>query len=284
VTVPTGFTEDLLQAAEPGAGDAPPVVDGPVLERLAKAAGLDLRAATVAALEAGVVPRRYVRNMGTVGLEGQLRLARASVGVVGAGGLGGLVIELLARMGVGRLVVADADAFEENNLNRQLLCTEATLGRPKVAVAAERVRALNRAVAVEVHLVRADEERLVRLLEGCSVAVDALDNLPSRYDLEAACRRLGIPFVHGAIAGFMGQVTTVFPGDRGLASLYGPRERAPERGSEVATGNPAATPAIVAAWQAQEVVKLVTGRGEPLRRRLLVMDSEVGQVDVFSLG
>ncbi|BCV23570.1 molybdopterin-guanine dinucleotide biosynthesis protein B [Gelria sp. Kuro-4] len=252
-------------------------------EKLAKGSQRSRREVERAALTAGIIPGRYLRNVGTVGISGQLRLLNATVAVVGCGGLGGLVVELLARMGVGTLVLVDGDVFEDNNLNRQLLCTEADLGKPKVMAAYERVLAINAAVEVRCHETRLTKENAAFLLGGADVVVDALDNLPSRFVLERAARRLQIPLVHGAIAGFLGQVLTIYPDDPGLAELYGP-EGSRERGVEVETGNPAATPALVAAYQAQEVVKILTGAGEPLRRRLLYIDSAGGEVYTLNLG
>jgi len=244
--------------------------------------GLSVRQVEMAALEARVLPARYARNLGTVGWDGQLRLLRATVAVIGCGGLGGWVVEGLARMGVGHLLLVDHDTFEENNLNRQLLCTEDTLGQSKVAAAQARVARVNRAVTVTAHPVQATAENLPALLAGAEVVVDALDTIPLRLTLQDVAAALGIPMVHGAIAGYVGQVTTVFPGDTGLRALYGSGD-VPERGVETEWGNPAATPMMVAAWQVQEVVKVLLGRGEPLRGRLLYLDAEAGQAEVFAL-
>jgi molybdopterin/thiamine biosynthesis adenylyltransferase len=90
--------------------------------------------------------------------------------------------------------------------------------------------------------------------------------------------------VHGSIAGFLGQATTIFPDDLGLRALYGDGDQLPERGLEAVLGTPAATPMAVAAWEAQEVVKILTGRGEPLRNRLLVIDMESGTAQTLQLG
>ncbi len=254
----------------------------PAVHELAREAGLSVRAVEIAALEAQVLPARYQRSLGTLGWEGQLALLRASVGIVGAGGLGGWIIEGLARMGVGRLIVIDGDVFEENNLNRQALATERNLGQPKVEAACQRVAEVNAAVEVVAHCLRVDEAQMVQLLQGADVLVDALDALPMRLALQRTARTLARPLVHGAIAGFVGQVMTILPGDPGLTGIYG-EGHVPEHGVEVQWGNPAATPMMVAAWQVQEVVKLLTGRGEPLRRRMLFMDSESGGVDVLQV-
>jgi len=254
----------------------------PAVQQAAHEAGLCVRDVEIAALEAHILPARYQRSLGTVGWEGQLALLRATVGIVGAGGLGGWIIEGLARMGVGRLIVIDGDVFEENNLNRQALATERNLGQPKAEAARQRVAEVNSAVEVVAHCLRVDEAQMAQLLQGAAVLVDALDALPTRLALQRAARTLARPLVHGAIAGFVGQVMTILPGDPGLMGIYG-EGQVPEHGIEVQWGNPAATPMMVAAWQVQEVVKLLTGRGEPLRRRMLFMDGENGSVDVLQV-
>lgn len=243
-----------------------------------------IREVELAALEAGVVPLRYVRNIGTIGLEGQARLLRATVAVVGLGGLGGYVMEALARIGVGQLILIDADIFEEHNLNRQLLSAEQRLDTEKAQAARERVAQVNAAVEVTAHAKQLTQDNLRQLLEGADVVVDALDRLPSRLLLQDGAQELGIPMVHGSIAGFLGQVMTIFPDEPGLHGLYGQRTDLPEQGLEAELGTPAATPMAVAAWEAQEVVKILTGRGETLRHRLLLMDMESGSIETLQVG
>jgi molybdopterin/thiamine biosynthesis adenylyltransferase len=250
------------------------------VDQVAGEMGNTRREVEIAALRARLAPRRYARNLGTVGYEGQIALLEATVGVVGVGGLGGWVVEGLARMGVGHLVLIDGDVFQENNLNRQAFCVEGNLGQSKVEAAQDRVLGVNAAVEVDICQVRAGESEMTELLSRCDVVVDALDALPIRLVLQGVAKRLGVPLVHGAIAGFVGQVMTILPGDPGLAALYG-QKAPPEHGIETEWGNPSATPLMVAAWQIQEVVKLLTGKGEPLRRRMLFLDGEVGDVDVL---
>lgn len=248
---------------------------------IACGAGLERREVETIAVENGILPARYQRSLGTVGWEGQLALLRATVGMVGVGGLGGWIAEGLARMGVGRLILIDGDVFEENNLNRQILATESTLGLPKVEVAQRRLADVNGAVEVTTHCCVVDEEAMLELLRGSAVLVDALDALPTRLALQRTSRALGVPLVHGAIAGYVGQVTTILPDDPGLLGLYG--DSPPQKGVEVQFGNPAATPMMVAAWQIHEVIKLLTGRGVPMRRRMLFMDSEVCETDILEI-
>jgi len=244
---------------------------------LSRRFGLKRREVQAAALAAGLMPLRYVRNLGTLGLSGQLALLRSCVAVVGLGGLGGYNVEALARSGAGRIIAVDADRFEEHNLNRQMLSSEAALGRPKAELAAERVAAINGAVEVTAVIARLERSSAMSLLRGADVIVDALDNIPDRLLLQDAAAAMGKPLVHGAIAGFLGQCMTVLPGDRGLYWLY-PEGQAPEHGFEASAGTPAATPMLVAALQVQETVKLITGKGELLRHCLLLVDGESGQV------
>jgi molybdopterin/thiamine biosynthesis adenylyltransferase len=241
------------------------------------------RKVELTALEAGVLPRRYLRSFGTVGWEGQIKLLRSTVAVVGLGGLGGNVVEGLARMGVGRLIIVDGDVFLDHNLNRQVLCFEDDLGLLKTEVACAKVAQINAAVEVIAYPEEATRENLPQLLEGAEVVVDALDRLPSRLMLQEVAQKMDIPMVHGAIAGYVGQVMTIFPGDGGLRALYGGGS-VPQQGIEVQLGCPAATPMMVAAWQVQEVLKILLGRGQLLRHKMLFMDAEAGTVEVLELG
>jgi len=249
------------------------------IRRLSSRSGVSPLETEIAALEAGIIPLRYRRNIGTLGLEGQLKLLRSCVGVCGLGGLGGHVVELLARMGTGRLILADGDSFEENNLNRQSLCTEEDLGRPKAERAAERVRRVNSSLHVEVHARFLEGGDMADVFTAAQVVVDALDTVSSRLALEEACARLDTPLVHGAIAGEAGQVMTIFPGDPGLKALYSAGE---DRGVETLEGNPATTPALVAAIQAQEVIKILCG-GELLRKGFLLIDTSANLYEFIPL-
>jgi len=253
------------------------------VRQLAHEGGLSVREVEIRALKAHILPARYERSQGTVGWEGQVKLLESTVAIIGCGGLGGWIIEGLARMGVGHLIIIDGDAFEENNLNRQALCTEMNLGQLKTEAARERIARVNSATEVTIHPVMADEESMREMLASADVVVDALDTLPTRLVLQKVAQGLGIPIVHGAIGGYVGQVMTVFPGDEGLYAIYG-RGDVPERGIEAQLGNPAATPMMVAAWQIQEVVKILLGAGELLRNRMLFMDAESGVTEILEIG
>ena len=233
-------------------------------------------------LARGEIPERYRRNIGTVGIDGQKRLLDARVVVVGAGGLGGTVIELLARQGVGFMRIIDGDSFELHNLNRQILATERTIGMNKAVSVAARVAEINS--EVETHAVPAmlNEENGIELLSGMDVIVDALDSINCRLLLCRKARELKIPMVHAAIAGMTGQVGTILPAGPGLEKIYATAGGS-DKGIETVLGNPSATPALAAALQAQEVVKLLTGIGEPISNKLLYFDTELNIYELLSL-
>lgn len=237
---------------------------------------------SVELLEKGEIPERYQRNIGTIGIDGQLRLLKAKVAVVGAGGLGGNIIELLARQGIGYLRIIDGDTFAVHNLNRQLLATEGNLGVNKAKAAACRVAAINSDVQVEEVSRMLNEDNGEELLSGMDVVVDALDTISCRLLLSRVTRKLKIPLVHGAIAGFTGQVTTLLADDIGLEKIY-KVSAGSDKGIELSLGNPAATPAFAAAIEAQEVVKLLTGIGEVLHKKLFYFDTELNIFEVYEL-
>lgn len=213
--------------------------------------------------------QRYIRNMNALTKEENERLQDFRVCVVGCGGLGGYVVEMLGRIGIGHLTVVDSDGFEESNLNRQLYSDTVVLGKSKVEVARERMKLVNPLVEVHDLQVRLTEDNARDLIRGHDAVVDALDNRETRLVLQTAAEDLGIPMVHGAIAGWYGQVTTIFPGDRSLNLLY---SRSSSSALEESLGNPSFTPALVAAIQASETIKVLIGRGELLRGRLLYID------------
>ena len=212
---------------------------------------------------------RYLRNHDAISEAEQAILAQKRVLVVGCGGLGGYVIECLARIGVGYLRVVDGDVFDETNLNRQLLSSSMNLGRPKTLAAQQRVMAVNPLVEVEAFQSLLTAENAVQLLEGCDVAVDALDNVPTRLLLQQAAKTAGIPLVHGAVAGWIGQVCVVQPGQELLNSLY--PASTDNQGEEQETGTLSFTAALTASWQAAETVKLLLGK-PGLDREILELD------------
>ena len=187
-------------------------------------------------------------------------LARGRVLVCGAGGLGSWVLEMLARDGVGLgacggfIRVVDPDVFEESNLNRQLLATRETIGQGKALAAQQRISLVNGQVETQVAPQGLTGENALELMAGCTVAVDATDNVAARLALEEAAEASGITLVHGSVGGPYGQVAVVRPGDGLLRKLY--QQAAPP--SRPTTANAVAA---VASLMAQACCSLLCGAG-----------------------
>ena len=253
------------------------------VRELAQRSGETGRAIELAALESGIIPERYARNLRTFTPDDQAVLLKSRAGVVGLGGLGGTVTEILARMGVGRLTLIDGDRFEDSNLNRQLLSSSANLGRPKAEAASERVAQINPSVDATVHACFLTEGNAAELLAGCDVVVDCLDNLRTRFEVEDACRRIGCPMVSAAVAGTSGHLTAIFPQDRGLRLVYGEPGGLPLKGAETALGTLPYAVAFLASLECAEAAKILLGKGSPLRDKLLVADLMEGIIEVMNL-
>ncbi|WP_411965433.1 SAMP-activating enzyme E1 [Haloferax sp. YSMS24] len=218
---------------------------------------------------------RYSRHiiMDEVGPEGQERLLSSRVVVVGAGGLGSPVIQYLAAVGVGELVVVDDDVVERSNLQRQVIHHDEDVGVPKAESAADFVNNLNPDVQVEPVQTRVDKSNVHELLDGADVVVDASDNFPTRYLLNDACRFDGIPLVHGAIYKFEGQVTVLLPDGPCYRCLF---PEAPEPGTVpdcATTGVIGVLPGTVGCIQATEAVKVLLDVGDVLDGRLMFYDA-----------
>jgi len=223
---------------------------------------------------------RYSRHLRLpqVGLDGQRRLASARVLLVGAGGLGSPAAYYLAAAGVGRVVLADDDVVDRSNLQRQILHSEAMIGRPKVDSAAATLAALNPRVQVEPRRQRVAPDTVDALLCDVDVVVDGADNFPARYLLSDACLRHGKPLVYGAVHRFEGQVSVFDAGRRrGEAPCYRclfPEPPAPEDAPNCAeAGVLGVLPGVIGLLQATEAIKLLLGIGEPLVGRLLHFDA-----------
>ncbi|MGB7595664.1 MAG: HesA/MoeB/ThiF family protein [Erysipelotrichaceae bacterium] len=212
---------------------------------------------------------RYDRNKSSISASDQDLLHTFSIAIIGLGGLGGYIAEELARIGVGKLILIDGDVFDETNLNRQLLASEATLGRSKAEVACERIKLINPLVETKCVAQRLTPQNASALLDGACLVMDAVDNIPTRRLIQDVSEVMELPIVHGAISGWYGQVAFIFPKDRLFDFLY-PGEA--QRGIETLLGNPAFTPALVASLQVAEAVKWMLGKGELLRDRVLHID------------
>ena len=220
---------------------------------------------------------RYERNR-IFSASQQEELAEKRAAVIGCGGLGGYVIEMLGRLGVGHITAVDGDVFTESNLNRQLYSTEQNPGSSKALAASERMACVNSEVEVTAVCDYLSEENAGRILANCDIALDCLDSVGSKLMLQRICRELEIPMVHGAIGGWFGQVTTIFPGNDTLSLIY-------EEGCEVSQeeGNPSFTPAVVAGIQAAEAAKVLLGYEDVLLRKMLFIDLFSGEMQRVEL-
>lgn len=211
---------------------------------------------------------RYEKN-GIFSDEEMNKIIDGKFAVIGSGGLGGYLLEMLARLGVGELTVVDGDVFDETNLNRQILSDVSNLGQPKSLEAEKRLKRINPDIKINVVQDFLNEGNAGDIIRGNNIVLDALDSVKARLVLEETCEKEGIPLVHGAIAGWNGQVTTVLPGDRTLSRLY---KDSPDKGIETATGNPSFTPATIASIQVSEAIKVYLGKEDILRCAILYID------------
>ena len=197
---------------------------------------------------------RYARNVPAL-TEAECSLLRSKrILIVGCGGLGGHIIDQLCRIGTGFLRVVDGDVFDETNLNRQLLSEVSLLGTGKASAAAGRIRSVNPDTAVEAVNTFMTEANVRELISGCDIVLDALDNIPSRRILSAACEAAGIPYVYGAIQGWVAQAAISMPGDHLIEKLF--PEEVEIRDKSVLSF----TPAFCASMQTALCVKYLVGR------------------------
>ncbi|WMI71178.1 HesA/MoeB/ThiF family protein [Aminobacterium sp. MB27-C1] len=200
---------------------------------------------------------RYDRNRGTLGIEGQDRLFRSRVLVVGCGGLGGVVVEILARAGVGMLTLVDGDVFSESNLNRQLLAREKDIGTLKVEVAQKRVSAINSEVQTRVIPFMLSEQNCRDFLQNVDLVIDALDSNDARQILYRECASAKIPVIHGALGGMIGQVGRYKPWQKTHFDLF--ENPLPNQGIEKDLGTPSFTPFVIGSLEASEAIKYLAG-------------------------
>lgn len=226
---------------------------------------------------------RYDRNFNTITLDEQKILARSHVAIIGLGGLGGGVCEMLARTGVGTLTLVDGDAFDITNLNRQLLSQEKNIGMSKAQAARERVEAVNSSIQVNAIQAYADKNNLSGMIEGADLVVDCLDTIETRFLVQEIAQKASIPIVSGAIAGICGQVTVIFPEDRGYELIYGNKKKCSSRGIETITGNISYCALFVASLQASECIKVLLNRKDMLRNKLLIADLGCNSFEVMDL-
>jgi sulfur-carrier protein adenylyltransferase/sulfurtransferase len=297
VHVPRAYLESRIEGSAPDK-DAHVVLycaSGQRSALAAKTLGDDLGYSNVESMTGGItlwkdrgfeveVPRsltaeqreRYSRHIlvPEIGLEGQLKLLDAKVLLLGAGGLGSPAALYLAAAGVGTIGIVDNDVVDLSNLQRQVAHTTDRIGTPKVDSAEQSIHEINPDVNVQKHNVRLGADNVLEIIEGYDVVVDGLDNFPTRYLLNDASVRLDIPVVSASILGFDGQLSVFKPHDgpcyRCLYPTPPPAELAPSCGAAGVLG---VLPGVMGLLQSVEVIKLVTGAGEPLVGKLLLYEA-----------
>jgi molybdopterin/thiamine biosynthesis adenylyltransferase/rhodanese-related sulfurtransferase len=219
---------------------------------------------------------RYRRHLSIpeVGEEGQAKLLKAKVLLMGAGGLGSPAALYLAAAGVGTLGIVDMDVVDLSNLQRQVIHTQKRKGMAKTASAAEAITALNPDVKVIPFQERLTSDNVDRILTGFDLILDGGDNFPTRYLINDACVKHRKPNIHGSIYRFEGQVTTFIPFEGPCYRCLYPQPPPPDMAPSCAeAGVLGVLPGIVGLFQANEALKLILGLGDPLNGRLLTLDA-----------
>src|SRR6056297_1956375 len=230
---------------------------------------------------------RYARqmNLPELGVEGQAKLAAARVGLIGAGGLGSPAALYLAAAGVGTLGIIDDDRVDRSNLHRQVLHRDDRIGSPKTDSARATLEALNPKIKVRTHQVRLDSSNVEDVFSDYQIIVDGSDNFPTRYLVNDACIRLGLPNVYGAVQRFEGQVSVFAAGGRPCYRCLFTEPPDPDMAPSCSeAGVLGVVPGIIGSLQALEVIKLATGIGEPLIGRLLLFDARTTRMRELALG
>ena len=224
-------------------------------------------------------PKRYERNGTSISEADNAVLEEKKVCIIGCGGLGGYIAEMLLRVGVLKLTLVDPDLFDETNLNRQLFSTEIGIGKPKVLEAKKRLLSVDKNSDIRALQEKLDETNAKKILVGHDAVVDALDNLTGRRVAARACRELGIPFVHAAIGGWYGQVSVILPnGEGSFEELY---KNISDDGIDKSMGNLPFVAGYAACIQCSETVKLLLGKEPNLQESVVRFDLLSIELDVF---
>ena len=215
---------------------------------------------------------RYGRQISYPGFgeDGQRKLKQSHVVVAGLGGLGTASSVYLACGGIGHITIVDGDLVELSNLNRQILYGEGDIGKRKTHLAARKLATLNPSVKVTPIFKRIIRSNVGDIIEGAHVVIDGMDNFETRFILNSACVGAGIPFIHAGINGLLGEITTIIPGKTPCFACIFPQ--APVEGEAITAFG--VTPALMAALQVMEALKLLAGFGDLLAGRMLYFNGE----------
>jgi molybdopterin/thiamine biosynthesis adenylyltransferase len=218
-------------------------------------------------LEKGIVPSRYQRNIGSLGIEGQKKLLESSAIVVGLGGLGGFVCEHLARAGAGKISGIDPDVFDQTNLNRQLFADSGNIGKKKTIEAGKRIKKINASVEYKGYSKRFSRAGNKIWQQG-NIVFDCLNNISDRLLLAKKCSEANLPLIHSAIAGWYGQVAVVWPQSHIIDRIYSLRSE----GLEKKLGTPVWTAATAAGIMTAGGIKVLLGKIARGENKILCFD------------
>jgi len=211
---------------------------------------------------------RYDRQIMIFGTKGQIKLKEARVAVFGVGGLGSVSSTYLAALGVGELILVDHGRVELSNLNRQILYKTSDIGKFKAEIAAKRLKELNPNVNIKYFTEEVSEGNVYRFVEEADLIIDGLDNWKTRFLVNKACVELNKPFIHAGVHGMYGQLLVVIPGKSPCLQCVVPVVQVRERKIPILP----TTPAVLAALQVTEAVKMITGYGRPAIGKLILYD------------
>lgn len=220
--------------------------------------------------------RRYNRHiiLPEFGIEGQKKLKKARVLVIGAGGLGCAVLQYLTAAGVGRIGILDFDIVDESNLQRQILYTPQDVGKPKVEVAYQRLKAQNKYIDFDLHLCRLSSDNALQIFDYYDIVVDGSDNFATRYLINDACVLSGTPLVFGSISKFDGQISVFnYQGGATYRCLFPDPPDSDQIPNCDQAGVLGILPAIVGSMQASETIKIITQVGEVMNNKLLLFNA-----------
>ncbi|RLE90401.1 MAG: adenylyltransferase [Thermoprotei archaeon] len=211
---------------------------------------------------------RYDRQIILFNVDGQVKLKKARIVVFGVGGLGSVSSIYLTALGIGKLLLVDHGKVELSNLNRQILYKTSDIGKFKVKIAAQRLKELNPNVDIEYSIEKITSENVYDFIREADVVIDGLDNWETRFIVNRACVELNKPFIHAGVHGMYGQLLVVVPGKSPCLQCVMPIKPSKERKIPILP----TTPAVLAALQVTEAVKMITGYGKSAIGKLILYD------------
>jgi len=223
---------------------------------------------------------RFFANQGSFSKQELEKIYSSKIAIIGCGGLGGHIMQELASFGVKNLTIVDNDIFTVSNLNRQLYCTEKTLGKSKVKVCKEAIKKISSKTKVTTYNNKFATKNAIEILQNNHIVIDGVDNTKTRFAIAKACSILKIPYISCSVAGFFGQITTIYPNDKTLEKLYNKKNA---HGVEKITGNFSFPVATIGSIGVSQVIKTIINRGDILRHYVLIVDLLSNEFNKISL-